>query len=388
MSEEINESKNETATEEASPLPFRVLWWRALIAMLVGGLCGWAIATFWCHTLGRLLFPSVFPNSPVLKAADMAVGFTPIASALLALVMVCSRGTVWLRAFASVIGVWLGCLVFFMGFVSSVAFTYFLLTKIPKSPNTPPLTATDLRFSLWAMIPMMISGGSVLLSVIKMHAGKNLHWFQTTKENIRENFLAVFKPNEKHRLERFVLQSPLSIEECRARLPQIADVETSPFAFWEKLPLPGFKPLTVRVESNRWRFSGRYRKSGFAFYVDLTEAENGTRFQCVSRLNAFFKYYSLVFNAIFLFMLALFVLIFCSEIVLMLFNQKPTSAGPFIGLLFMAVLGLFFSFFSRFNFSVSRQQELMVIEKLQEVLEAQIIEREPVRYKWGLFEQS
>jgi hypothetical protein len=394
MSEETNESQNETATGEASPLPFRVLWWRALVAIAIGGFCGWAIATFWCHTLGELLFPSVFPAGRIMVAANTSVGLTTMAGAVLGMVMVFARGTVWLRAFASIIGVWLGGTVAFMGALSFVIFSYFLLTKLPPDNTQPPLTAADYKFSLWTFVPMLLSGGSVLFSVFKMHVSNNTSWFQNTKENIRESFIAVLKPQERHRLERFILQSPLSCEECQARLAQIADVETSPFAFWEKLPLPGFKPLTVKVKNNHWRFHARYRSVPFTFHADATPVENGTQIHCVSRWIPFAKYYALF--------------IFSFPIVITIpFATIQSLSAVFVGEanLFEAILNFFilitfgflsFGFFAwcgmfltiRPCFWMGRRQELMAVEAMQKVLEAQIIERQSVRYKWGLFEQS
>jgi hypothetical protein len=146
--------------------------------MAIGYGVAWLFATVWCQVLGQWLFPVAFPNGRGMVSVNMSVGLSMIGGALTGLVLVLARGNVWLRASATVVGVWLGSIVFFMGVLTSIVSLYLLLTKIPPDPYTPKLTTTDLKLSLWAMLPMLLSGSSVLFSVFKMHVRNNANWFQ------------------------------------------------------------------------------------------------------------------------------------------------------------------------------------------------------------------
>src|SRR5688572_10951434 len=104
MSEEIK--TNETAAEPLSPLPFRVLWWRALAAMVVGGYGFWLVFYVWNQGLGRLFFPSAYQDPKVLALFN-ALPSGPIyphpCGALLGLSLVLQRGNRWLRGVVTVL---------------------------------------------------------------------------------------------------------------------------------------------------------------------------------------------------------------------------------------------------------------------------------------------
>lgn len=376
------------AADNKSPLPLRVLLPRAIIAALIGGLAGKILATLWCYYLGRLLFPSVFPNGRGMISANMSVGLTMIGGALLGLVIVLARGDKWLRAFATVIGVWLGAIVCFMGVIPLIGFSYFLLTALPPDKEQPPLTVNDLKFGIWTFVPMIPSGGAVLIAVFKMHVSDSAAWFQEMRANFLETCAAIFKPQERHKLERFVLQSPLSPDECRARLPQIATVETSKFAFWEKLPLPGFKPLNVRVEGNRWTFASRYKRSVLFFQSDLRPNENGIQINCASTWSAIAKINFMWNIGASTLILAIFALAAICQVLAVIFGHRPTNFLPIWGFLGISFIWSSFIAMLRTALFLGRKQQLMIIEAMERILEAQIIERETVRYKWGLFEEK
>lgn len=385
MTDEIKPS--ETAAENP-PLPLRVLLPRALVAIVIGGLAGKLIASVWVLWLGKWLFPTVFPSGRGMVAGDMSVGLTMIGGALLGLVLVCTRGNKWLRAIATVAGVWLGAIVCFMGVMSSAIFTFFLLTSLPPDNRTPPMTVADYKFSIWSAVPMILSGGAVLWAVFKMHVSDTAVWGKQWRADFAETWTAIFKPQARHQLERFVLQSPLSPEECRARLPQIADLISSPFAFWQRLPLPGLKPFVVYRLFNSWVFTGRYKKSGFNFEVDWEKSENGTLLRAASHLVRSNRYYSLITGSTFLFVSGVMCLIVLGDLFLMLIGKKPLSAEPlFVLLIFGYGFGLF-TFITRLSLNIARRQQLQIIKAMQQVFGAQIIERQTVRYKWGLWEEK
>lgn len=386
MTDEIIGSK--TAADESS-LPFFVLLPRAVVAMIIGGFAGWFLSTIWCYNLGRLLFPSIFPNGTILKAASQSVFLTALAGVFSGLVSIYARGNKWTRAFATVLSVWLGATVFFVNALMAIVFIVFLCTKIPSSPPTPPPKPTDIQFAIWTTIPALLSGSALLFAVFKMHVSDSTAWLRDTKVNFAETCAAIFKPQQKHQLERFVLQSPLSLEECRARLPQIADVDPSIFAFWRRLPLPGFNPLIVKVEGNQWSF-----KSAVVFDVELTGTENGTQLKGVPHWLPVMKYWLLLFGGFYaLWSLGLLFMAFGGFVAT--FIQEP-SIFSFIGGLLYAFAGfliwlaswLYFRLFWRGFLWQGRKQQLMVINAFEQVLQAQIIERETVHYKWGLFEEK
>jgi hypothetical protein len=382
MSEGIH-AKTEMAAEELSPLPFRVLWWRALISMLIGGLVGW----FFCYGLGHLFFPTAFQD---IRVEGELLGNSTsafIAGGAAGLCSILSKGGTWPRAIASIICVWFGWTFFVIPLLFIITILFYLANgNMPQQSTTNPPTLMQLSPQLmaWSMVAPTIAGALLLHQSYKMHlAERRVEWLL----NLRDGFSAIFKPQERHRLERFVLHSPLSLEECRARLAQIADVETSPFAFWEKLPLPGFKPLTVTDENNHWRFSGRYKKAGLTFHTHLTPIENGTQLHCVSRWIKAMKFNFLWNIACASLLFVVFALAAIAHLFAIALGYKTTSNLPIFGFLFMLAFWAILIVMLRLSFWHSRQQELMAIEAFEKAFEAQIIEREPVHYKWGLFEQ-
>jgi hypothetical protein len=200
--------------------------------------------------------------------------------------------------------------------------------------------------------------------------------------------------NEKHRLERLVLQSPFSIEECQARLSQIATIETSRFAFWEQWPLPGFKKINVKVSENQWRFSGRYQRAPFTFNVEAATNENGTQLRCVSIWIPILQVHLIMLNLLPALMCVFSLLFAVNELVSAIAQSKPMGTTLFsavllllVGLLISAVFWAYQTGLSRAVLWQGRKQELLIIAALEDAFEAQIVEREPVRYKLGLIQQ-